>query len=50
MKTWYLDCSVDATNIDYSEIIQSETEPDFWTCYTIAEDHSCAFFTVSEAE
>ena len=31
MKKWILTCSVDAVEIDYEEIITSDTEPDFWT-------------------
>ncbi len=48
MKNWILECSIDADAIDYEEIIQSETEPDFWTCYYIAQKHGCPWFTVSE--
>lgn len=48
MKNWILECSIDADMIDYEEVIQSETEPDFWTCFNIAEEHSCPWFTVSE--
>ena len=48
MKKWNLTCSIDASNIDYETIIESETEPDFWTCQTIAEDHGCSFWTLDE--
>lgn len=48
MKSWILECSADADMIDYEEVIQSETEPDFWTCFYIAEEHGCPWFTVSE--
>ena len=50
MKKWRLICSVDADKIDYEETILSDTEPDFWTCYAIAESHNCSFFDVSEEE
>jgi hypothetical protein len=50
MRTWRLTCSIDADNIDYEEIITSETEPDYWTCYAIAEDHGCEFFNVTEVQ
>lgn len=50
MRTWRLTCSIDADNIDYEEIITSETEPDYWTCYAIAENHGCVFFDVEEVE
>lgn len=48
MKKWELTASTDGNMIDYSEIIESETEPDFWTCYNIASAHGCEFFTVEE--
>lgn len=48
MKKWELTASIDGVNIDYSEILKSEVEPDFWTCYDIASAHGCKFFTVEE--
>ena len=48
MKKWILTCSIDAIDIDYEEIITSDTEPDFWTCSEIAESHGCDFWTVDE--
>ena len=48
MKKWQLTASTDGNMIDYSEIIESETEPGFWTCYNIASAHGCEFFTVEE--
>ena len=50
MKKWRIICSLDANNIDYEEIIVSDSEPDYWTCYAIAERHNCPFFNVTEAE
>ena len=50
MCTWRLTCSIDADNIDYEEIITSNAEPDYWTCYAIAESHGCQFFEVEEVE
>ena len=44
MKKWLLTCSIDAIDIDYETIIESNTEPDFWTCYEIAENHGCSWF------
>ena len=49
MRKWYLIMSVDADTIAYKEVIISECEPDFWTCYKIAECHGCPYFTVYEA-
>lgn len=45
MHTWLLTCSTDAVGVDYEEIIRSDDEPDFWTCYEIAAAHDCPFFT-----
>ena len=50
MKRWLLDCSRDGIDVDYEEIIWSESEPEFWDCYQIAEDHDCEWFTVIELE
>ena len=50
MHTWRFACSIDADNIDYKETITCETEPDYWTCYAIAESHGCEFFDVQEVE
>ena len=48
MKKWILTCSIDAVDIDYEEILTSDTEPDFWTCAEIAQAHGCDFWTVDE--
>lgn len=48
MKKWIFTASQDATNIDFETIIESDTEPDFWTCYDLATSHECEFFSVSE--
>jgi len=48
MKKWILSCSKKAISIDYEEIINSEEEPDFWTCYEIAEKHDCEWFSIYE--
>jgi hypothetical protein len=49
MKKWLLVCSQDATIIHYQTIIESETEPDFWTCYELATAHDCEYFMIGEA-
>lgn len=41
MKKWIIDCSIDGDLVDYSEIVESETEPEFWEQYAIAEKHGC---------
>lgn len=48
MKTWELTASIDGVNIDFSTLIDSETEPDFWTCYDIATAHGCTYFCIVE--
>ena len=48
MRKWILTCSIDAVDIDYEEILTSDTEPDFWTCSEIAQAHGCDFWTVDE--
>lgn len=48
MKKWELTASTDGDMIDYSEILEAETEPDFWTCYEIAAAHGCPYFSISE--
>lgn len=50
MKKWILRASIDAVNIDFETVIESEKEPDFWTCNNIAEEHNCNFWTVYEAK
>ena len=48
MKKWILTASVDAVNIDYETIIESETEPTFWECHEIAQDHGCDYWSLEE--
>ena len=48
MKKWLLVCSVDAINIDYEQIITSDTEPSFWDCYSIAENHNCDYWSLEQ--
>ena len=50
MKQWLLVCSTDGNKIDWTTVINSDSEPDFWTCYDLATSHGCEFFTVDEAE
>ena len=46
MKRWLLTCSIDAADIDYEQIIESETEPGFWECKEIAEEHGCEWWSL----
>lgn len=48
MKKWLFTASVDGVSIDFETIIKSDKEPDFWTCYKIAENHNCIFWTIEE--
>ena len=50
MRAFYLECSADAIDIDYSEVIYSEIEPDFWTCEDTAEAHGCEYWTLDEEQ
>lgn len=50
MKRWLLTCSTDADKIDWTTTIESDTEPDFWTCYDLAAAHGCPFFDITEIE
>ena len=46
MIKWLLTASADAINIDYETIITSDGEPDFWTCYEIAQAAGCEWWIV----
>ena len=48
MKKWLLECSTDGDMVDYSEIIESETEPGYWQCQEIAENHDCELWCIDE--
>lgn len=48
MKKWILTCSIDAVDIDYKEIIESNEEPGFWECQQIADEHGCGFWYLDE--
>ena len=50
MKKWSLACSIDGGMIDYEEVIESEKEPDFWTCHEIAEEHDCELWVIEEVK
>ena len=48
MKRYELVCSRDGVGIDCFVTIEAECEPGFWTCYNIAAEHGCDFFTLEE--
>lgn len=50
MNKWLLTCSIDATTIDYEEIITADSEPGFWECYHIAEGAGCNFWSLARLE
>lgn len=50
MARWIIDCSIDGNLVDYSEIVESEIEPEFWEQYEIAEKHNCEWFTCDKLE
>ena len=49
-KQWLLTASIDGNLVDFETIIEQENEPDFWTCYDLAQDHGCDFFHVEQLE
>lgn len=48
MKKWLFWASVDAVNIDFETIIESENEPDFWTCQSLAEENGCDYWSIEQ--
>ena len=48
MKNWLITCSIDAIDIDYEIIVQSENEPDWWICESIARQHGCEWWIMDE--
>lgn len=46
MKKWRLVCTIDAVDIDFETIIESEEEPGFWDCEEIAHDHDCEWWSL----
>ena len=48
MRKWELVCSIDAVDIDYRTVIESESEPDFWYCECIASSHGCKWWAIEE--
>ena len=48
MKKWLLTASTDGSDVNFSVLIDSDTEPGFWELYTLAESHGCTFFNVME--
>lgn len=50
MRKWLLTCSIDAIDVDYETIIESETEPDWWICANIAREHDCEWWTLEECK
>ena len=49
-RQWLLTASKDGAFVDYETIIESDSEPSFWECYTIAEEHGCELFTIEELD
>ena len=43
---WLIVQSKSGIGIDAETIIKSDIEPDFWTCYNIANANGCEFFSV----
>lgn len=47
---WLLTCSVDAVDVDYEQIIDSDEEPGYWECDEIAQEHGCDWWSICELE
>lgn len=50
MRKWELICSIDSVDIDYRTVIESENEPDYWYCVSIAKSHGCEWWMIEEIE
>ena len=50
MNTYVLECSATGIFVDYATELHADTEPDFWTCYEIAQKHGCDYFTITEKQ
>lgn len=48
MKKWLIECSTAAIDIDYSTVIESETEPTWCDCENIAREHGCEWWMCEE--
>ncbi len=46
MNKWLLTASIDGVDIDFETVIESEKEPDFWTCYDLADEHGCLLWSL----
>lgn len=50
MKKWLFTASRDGINVDFETVLESAHEPDFWTCYGLADTHGCSLWTVEEVQ
>lgn len=48
MKNYLFAASVDGVNVDFEEIITSDTAPGYWECAELAAAHNCEFWTCEE--
>ena len=48
MKKWLFTASVDAVDIDFETIIESEEEPGFCECEELAQENGCEWWSVEE--
>lgn len=49
-KQWYFTASKDERFVDFSAIIESDTEPSFWECEALAAENGCEFWNIEEME
>lgn len=45
---WLLMCSTDAVYVNFEQVIQSESEPDWWYCQEIAEENGCEWWCLEK--
>lgn len=50
MKKYLIIASVDGVDIDFTQEINSDGEPDFYQVYDLCMEHGCPFFHVSKLD
>ena len=48
MRKWNFQSSIDAVNIDFECVIESETEPSWWDLDHLAQSNDCEWWTIEE--
>ena len=50
MKNYLLTCSKNGVDVNFETTIKTSKKPDFWSCYDIAIDNGCEFFSIDEVK